>query len=124
MLILYYLLRSYLCDYSNGYIVVKELITDAGNNPINRRNKKLTFKKIDPFRLCISKINVTFVDNAEDLDNNMPIYNLLEYSDDYAMTSGSLKLWNYHKNKVNDSANEIAVNRTVNNNKITASKYF
>ena len=54
------------------------------------RNKTLTFKNTAPFRSCISKINNTFIDNAEDLDIVMPIYNLLEYSDKYSMTLESL----------------------------------
>ena len=43
-----------------------------------------------PLLWCISKINNTFIDNAEDLDIVMPMYNLLEYSGNYSMTSGSL----------------------------------
>ena len=62
------------------------------------RNKTLTFKNIAPFRLCISKINNTFIDNAKDLDIVMPIYNLLEYSDKHSMTLESL--WNYYRDKI------------------------
>ena len=51
---------------------------------------KLTFKNNAPFRSCVSKINNTFISNAENLDIAMPRYNLLEYSDNYSMTSGSL----------------------------------
>ena len=49
--------------------------------------------------LCISKINNTFIDNAEGLDITMPTYNLLEHRDNYFMTSGSL--WNYYRVEVN-----------------------
>ena len=62
------ILRSDLCDYSDAYIVVKGRITVEGTNPVNRRNKKLTFKNVGPFRSCISKIIKTFMDNAEDPD--------------------------------------------------------
>ena len=62
------------------------------------RNKTLTFKNTAPFRLCISKINNTFIDNAEDLDIVMPIYDLLEYSDKHSMTLESL--WNYYRDKI------------------------
>ena len=65
---------------------------------INRRNKKLTFKNIAPFRSCTSKTNNTFADNAEDLDIIMSKCNLLECSDKYSMTSGSL--WNYNRDEV------------------------
>ena len=52
--------------------------------------KKLTFKNNASFRLCISKLNNTLVENAEDLDIVMPIYDLLEYSDNYFIISRSL----------------------------------
>ena len=62
-----------------------------------------------------------FIDNA-DLDIVMPIYNLLEYSGNYFMTSGSLG--NYHRDEVNDDSNKnnVAINYRINNNKITTSK--
>ena len=53
----------------------------------------------------MTKINNTFIGNAEDLDIVMPMYNLLEYNNNYSMTSGSL--WDYYRDKVNDGANEI-----------------
>ena len=73
------------------HIAVKGRISVTGTNNANRRNKKLTFKNNAPFRSCISKINNTFVDNGEDLDIVMSMYNLLEYSDNYFMTGS---LWN------------------------------
>ena len=79
------MLRSDSCDYSNAYIVVKGIITVTGANNDNRINKKLVFKSNASFQLCISKIN-TFMDNAEDLDIVMVMYNLLEHSDNYSMT--------------------------------------
>ena len=76
------------------------------------------------FRSCISKINDTFVENAEDLDIFMLMYNLLEYSDHYSVTLGSL--WNYYRDEANKPANEIndADNFRINNNKTTKSKSF
>ena len=65
-----------------------------GDNDFKPRNKRLIFKNNAPFTSCISKINNTFTDNSEDLDIVMPICNLLEHSDNYSMTSGSL--WNYY----------------------------
>ena len=62
------MLRSDFCHCNDTYIVVKNTITVEGTNPVNRGNKKLTFKNIEPFRSCKSKINKTFIDNAEDLD--------------------------------------------------------
>ena len=52
-----------------------------GTNNANTRIKRLKFKNNAPFRSCISKINSTFIDSAQDLDTVMPMYNLLEYSD-------------------------------------------
>ena len=70
------MLRSGLCDYSDAYIVVKWRISVAGTNNTNRINKKIVFKNNVPFRSCITKINNTFTDSAEDLVIFMPMYNL------------------------------------------------
>ena len=78
------MLRSDLCDYSDAYIVVKEIITvsatDGANNIRDKRNRPLRFKNDVPFISCISKINGVSIENAKDLDMVMPMYNLLEYS--------------------------------------------
>ena len=114
------MLRSDLCNYSNAHIFVKGRISIRGNNYAKKRNKKLTFKNNDPFR---SSIN-TLIDNTEeDLDAVMSMYNLLEYSDNYSMASGSL--WNYYREEVNDSADETDDDdNMINNNKTTTSKSF
>ena len=93
------MLRSSLCDHSDVYILVKGNITvnntaDAGV-AANNTNKKVIFKNCPPFTNCISKINNTQIDNAEYIDIVMPIYKLIEYSDNYSKTSGSL--WQYCK---------------------------
>ena len=67
------MLRSALCDYSDAYILAKVTITVEGDNDNKKRNKKLTFKNNAAFISCISKINNTFIDNAEDLDIFMPM---------------------------------------------------
>ena len=65
---------------------------------------------------------ITFVDNTEDLDFVMAMYNLLEYRNNYSITSGSL--WNYYRDGVNDAANENdAANKKI-NNKTTSNKSF
>ena len=61
-------LRSDFCDYSDSYIVVKGTKTFEGDDDNKRTDKKLSFKHNAPFRSCISKINNTFIRNAEDLD--------------------------------------------------------
>ena len=93
------MLRSDLCDFNDAYIVVKGTITVT--NPDNaKRNKAVAFKNNAPFINCISKINGVKIDNAEDLDVVMPMYNLLEYSKNYRKTTGSL--WNYYRDKPNN----------------------
>ena len=86
------MLRSNLCDYSDAYIVVKGAIdlSDAAANENDKAKKNVSFKNNAPFRSCITKINNTLTGNAEDLDIVLLIYNLLEHSDNYCMTSGSL----------------------------------
>ena len=93
------MLKSSLCDYSDGYILVKGTIsvnnTAAAGAAANNTNEKVIFKNCAPFTNCISEINNTQVDNAKDIDILMPMYNLIEYSDNYARTTGSL--WQYCK---------------------------
>ena len=100
------MLRSNLCDYADAYILVNGTITiiGAGDDAAKRldeRNKSVIFKNCAPFTKCISRINNTDIDNAQDLDIVMPIYNLIEYSDNYSKTSGSL--WQYYKDDPNDN---------------------
>ena len=93
------MLKSSLCDYSDAYILVKGTIsvnnTAAAGANANNTDKKVIFKNCAPFTNCISEINNTQTDNAKDIDIVMPMYNLIEYSDNYAKTTGSL--WQYCK---------------------------
>ena len=79
------MLRSDSCDFSDAYTVVEGNITVLRPNNAKKNNA--------PFINCISKTNGINIDNVEDLDVVMPIYNLLEYSKNYRKTTGSL--WNY-----------------------------
>ena len=97
------MLRSDLCDYSDAYVWVKGKITITNPNGNANFNKELTLKNNAPFISCISKINGELVENAEDLDIVMPMYNLLEYNKNYEKTSGSL--FNYYR----DEPSEITV---------------
>ena len=128
------MLRSDLCDFSDAYIVVKGTITvtkktftaddiEVPNNTVANANatntandnafgeKKLVFKNNAPFTNCISKINGVKIDNAEDLDVVMPMYNLLEYSKNYKKTSGSL--WNYYRDDPNSSKNNDNITHSI-----------
>ena len=104
------MLRSNLCDYEDSYILVKGTMTitgvgdDAAARQADERDKGVTFKNSAPFTKCISRINNTDIDNAHDIDVVMPMYNLIEYSDDYSKTSGSL--WQYYKDDPNNNLTE------------------
>ena len=101
------MLKSRLCDYSDAYILVKGTITiegaaaDAAARQADERDKEVVFKNCAPFTNCISEINNTQVDNAKDIDIVMPMYNLIEYSDNYAKTSGYL--WQYYRDEPNNN---------------------
>ena len=111
------MLKSSLCDYSDAYILVKGTITvnntAAADADANNTNKKEIFKNCAPFTNCISEINNTQVDNAKDIDIVMPMYNFLEYSNNYSKTSGSL--WQYCKDIPAVDNNNAIVNFTENN---------
>ena len=95
--------RSDLCDFRDAYIVATATITltkTNGRGIIDIRNKFLAFKNNAPFTNCISKTNNALIDNAEDLNVAMPMYNLLKYNKNYRKTAGSL--WNYYKDESND----------------------
>ena len=93
------MLKSSLWDYSDVYILDKGKIkvTGAGDNAAARqsdeRDKGVAFKISAIFTNCLSEIKNTQTDNAKDIDTVMPMYNLIEYSDNYSKTSGSL--WQY-----------------------------
>ena len=101
------MLRSNLCDYADAYILVKGTITIAvaGNDDATKRaderDKGVTFKNCAPFTKCISRINNTDIDNGQDIDIAMAIYNLIEYGDNYSKSYGSL--WQYYKDGPNDN---------------------
>ena len=104
------MLKSGLCDYTDAYILVKRTITvnstAAADANVNNTNKKLIFEICAPFTNCISESNNTQVDNAKHIDIVMPMYNLIEYSDNYPKASGSL--WQYCKDTpVVDNNNAI-----------------
>ena len=74
------MLRSDLCEFSNAHIVVNRDISLDVDDDANKHDRNLVFKNNASFINCITKINGIKVDNAEDLDVVIPMYNLLEYS--------------------------------------------
>ena len=101
------MLRSNLYDYADAYVLVKGTITITGNGnnaaarQADERDKRVTFKNWAPFTKCISRINNTDIDTAQYINIVMPMYNLIEYSDNYSKTSG--RLWQYYKDEPNDN---------------------
>ena len=95
------MLESDLCDYSDSYIVFKGTIIIEVRNIKDIKNRSLALKSNTPFTSCISKINNVLIGNAEDLDIVMPMYNLIEYSENYRKTIGSS--WNYYRDEPNNS---------------------
>ena len=79
-------LESSICDYSDAYILVVGNINVVGAD----NNTKVAFKNCSPFRKCRTEINETFIDEADFINIAMPMYNLIEYSDNYSDTSGSI----------------------------------
>ena len=110
------MLRSSLCNYSDANILVKGNITVnnimAEGAAANNTNKKVIFKNCAPFTNCISKINNTHIDDAEYIDIVMPMYHLIEYSDNYSKTSASLWQYCIEIPAVNDDGDIVNFNGT------------
>ena len=117
------MLRSDLCDYADAYILVNGTITVNGivnglENEIIRRNRKLILKNNAPFASCMTRINNELIEDADDLDIVMPMYNLLEYSKNYRKTIGSL--YNYYRDELSDDNNP---NNFLNANVVNSSSF-
>ena len=82
-------IESSLCDYSDAYILVTGNITATPNNAATQ----VVFKNCAPLEDCRTEINDTFVDYANFINITIPMYNLMEYSDNYFDSSGSL--WDF-----------------------------
>ena len=86
-------IKSNLCDYSDAYVLVTGSITATDGNA----NTRVAFKNCAPFTKCITHINDEHVDNIDNFDIIMAMYNLIEYSDNYSDTSGSL--WQFKRDE-------------------------
>ena len=80
-----------LCDYSDVYMLVTGTIT------VSSTRKNIIIKNCAPFTDCMSKIDNTQIDNAKYIDMIMPMYNLIQHSDNYSKTSG--RLWQYYRDE-------------------------
>ena len=79
-------LKPNLCDYAEAYVLVDGTIRGTGGN----NNTRLALKSSAPFTKCNLEINDEHVDTAENFDIVMPMYNLIEYSDNYQDLSATL----------------------------------
>ena len=101
------MLKSDLCDYADAYIFVKGTITitgagdDDAARQLDERKKSVIYKNCASFTKCISRTSNTDIDNAQDIDIVLSSYNLIEYSNNYSKTCGSL--WQYYKDYPNDN---------------------
>ena len=80
------IVRPFWCDYSDAYILVTGNIKVQNGNDATR----VAIKNCHPFTRATFKLNNEQVDTANNLDLTMNLYNMLEYSDNYADTTGSL----------------------------------
>ena len=87
-------LESRLCDYFDAYILVTGNITVTGGND----NTKVAFKNCAPFNKCRTGINETFIDDVDFINITIPMYNVIEYSDNYFDTWGNL--WNFKRDEI------------------------
>ena len=87
-------LESSLCDYFDAYVLVTGNIAVLGAN----NNRKVAFKYCAPFRKCRTEISENFTDETEHINTAMPMYNLIEYSDNYSDTLESL--WHFKRDKI------------------------
>ena len=129
------MLRSNVCDYSDAYILVKGIITvtapgvnNNANNIRDKRNSLLILKNNAPFVSCITRINGELIEDADDVDIVIPMYNLLEYSKNYRKTIGSS--YNYYRDELTNDDNDNFANINIVNseafkykNKITGNTY-
>ena len=112
------MLRLDLCDYADAYILIEGIIIVGGNAPRDRQNRPVILKNNAPFISCIARINGELVEDADDLDVVMPMYNLLEYSKNYRKTIGSL--YKYYRDELDDDAD---FNNHPNNNIVSLNAF-
>ena len=86
-------IKSSLCDYSDAFILVTGYITVGADDDTH-----VAFKNCASFSTCKTEINDVFIDEANHISIAMPMYNLIEYSDNYSDASGSL--WQFKKDEI------------------------
>ena len=113
-----FIIRSNLCDYNDAYLLVKGTITVpntiAAGTAVNNTNKKIIFNDCAPFTDYITEIINTQVDNAQKIDIEILMYNLIQYSDAYSKISGSLL--QYYRDELALDDNHNIIDCPANNN--------
>ena len=110
-----------LCDYSDAYILVTGNITVKRRNAADTANialgaiTQVIFKNCAPFKKCRTERKETFIDETDFINITMPMYNLIEYSDNYSDTSG--RLWQFKREEIIDNAD------VTNDNNASSFKY-
>ena len=104
-------IRDDFCDFNDAYIVVtgKVNATNANVPPIVNYSRSLSLKNSVPFFNCTSKINNQLIEDAQDLDIENPVYNLLYYTKNFRKTTGSF--WNYYPDKPSSGYNNNNTDR-------------
>ena len=119
------MIRSNLCDYSDVYILFKATITVpnkvAAGAAVSNTNKKVIFKNYALFTNCLIEINNIQIDDAQDIDVVMPMYNLIECSVAYSKTSGGL--WQYYIDELALDNNNNIPDFLANSNNSTSFKF-
>ena len=101
-------LKSNLCDYAEAYILIDGTIRAEATDA----NTRLALKNCAPFTKCNLEINDDHVDTAESLDITMPMYNLIEYSDNYQDPSATLYQYKRDEPPDSDSIPNLAVDNS------------
>ena len=97
-----------MCDYAETYILVDGTIRAAASND----NTRLALKNCASFNKCNLEINDEYVDTAENLDITMPMYNLIEYSDNYQDSSAPLYQYKRDEPPEGDPIPNLAVDNS------------
>ena len=95
------------CDYSDAYILIRGNINITNGD----NNTKVAFKNCSPFEKCRTEVNEIFTDKPEHVNITMPMYNLIEYSDNYSDISG--RLWQFKRDEIEGDAELTADNSSL-----------
>ena len=102
-------LKPNLCDYAEAYILIDGIIRAAAANA----NTRLALKNCAPFTKCNLEINDEHVDTAENLDITVPMYNLIEYSDNYQDSSATLYQYKRDETPEDDAVADLTADNSI-----------